>query len=79
MTELKQRQLALKLRNTELRGELRADFGALSRPTGWLGLAGGAAGLVLLLTSLRRPERVSRLLGWTQLALRLIRLFTTRS
>ncbi|MEJ6007587.1 hypothetical protein WG899_18725 [Paucibacter sp. AS339] len=76
LTELKQRQLALKLRNIELRAELRSELGALARPAGWMGLAGGAAGLVLLLAGLRRPGRLSKMLGWTQLVLRLIRLFS---
>ncbi|MCV2352440.1 hypothetical protein [Paucibacter sp. Y2R2-4] len=76
LAELKQRQLALKLRNIELRSEMQAELSSLARPAGWLGLAGGIAGLVLLLTSMRRPDRASRLLGLTQLALRVMRLFT---
>jgi hypothetical protein len=79
LAELKQRQLALKLRNIELRSEMQAELSSLARPAGWLGLAGGVAGLLVLLTSVRRPDRadrVSRLLGLTQLALRVMRLFT---
>ena len=79
LAELKQRQLALKLRNIELRSALQAELSSLARPAGRLGLAGGAAGLLLMMSRFRRQDgaqRLSKLLGLTQLVLRVMRLFT---
>ena len=73
--ELKQRQLALRLRNLELRGQMQADAQQLLRPLGWLSLAGGA----LLFAGLRRPGRVAQALGLVKLGLRLARLLRNLS
>ena len=73
--ELRQRQLALRLRNIELRAAIRSDAQSLSRPATWLGAAGGMAGAVVLASGLRRPGLVSKLLSLTALGLRLARLF----
>ena len=74
LNQLKQRQLALRLRNIELRSALRAEAAQLARPMGWFGAAGGLAGAALLLAGLRRPGMVGKLLVFTQLGLRLGRL-----
>lgn len=76
LLELKQRQLALRLRNIELRAEIRADLKSLSRPAAWFGVAGGVAGATILAADLRRPGFVSKLLGFAQLGLRLARLLS---
>lgn len=75
LLELKQRQLALRLRNIELRAAIRADAQNVARPATWLGAAGGLAGAALLAGGLRRPGLVGKLLGFAQLGLRLARLF----
>ncbi|MBT9494561.1 MAG: hypothetical protein IV107_19920 [Paucibacter sp.] len=74
LNELKQRQLALRLRNIELRAALRGDASNLARPMGWFGAAGGMAGAALLLAGARRPGMVGKFLVFTQLGLRLGRL-----
>ena len=74
LNELQQRQLAMRLRNIELRAELRADAQRLQRPLGWLGLAGGATSVILLLSSLRKPGRLLRVLGFARLGMRIARL-----
>lgn len=76
LNELKQRQLALRLRNIELRAELQTEARRLLRPAHWFGLAGGAAGL--LLSGLRLPRRLAQIVGWAKLGLRLARLFRGR-
>lgn len=74
LQELQQRQLAMRLRNIEIRGELRAELQNLQRPLGWLGLAGSVASVALLLGSLRRPGRLLRAVGLARLGLRVMRL-----
>lgn len=74
LTELQQRQLAMRLRNIEIRTELRAELQHLQRPLGWLGLAGSAASVALLLGALRKPGRLLRALGLARLGLRVLRL-----
>lgn len=76
LNQLKQRQLALRLRNIELRSTLHAEARSLSRPMGLFGAAGGVAGAVMLLAGLRRPGLISKLLGVTTLGLRLARLLS---
>lgn len=77
LAELKQRELALRLRNLELRGEIRREAQIFRQPLGWWGMAGGAAGASLLLRGLKRQgagaasSRLSRWLGFAQLGLRL--------
>jgi hypothetical protein len=71
MTELRQRQLALRLRNIELRGELRAEARRLAKPLGWLGVASAAAGTGVLLAMLRKPGRWLRLVGAARFGLRI--------
>lgn len=75
LNELKLRQLELQLRNLELRGELRAEARAVSRPASWLGLLGSAAGAAVLLGGLRKSGRLLRFVGLAQLGLRLARLW----
>ena len=70
--ELKQRQLALRLRNIELRAALRAEVQGMARPAAWLGV-GGAAALAAL--ALRRPGRLLQVVGLMKAGLRLARLF----
>ena len=73
LNELRQRQLEIRLRDMELRAELRAETGRLIRPiTGmaWLGGALGAVGLVAGL----RMGRGRGVLSWVRLGLRLLRL-----
>lgn len=74
LNQLKQRQLALRLRNIELRSNLHVEARALVKPMGWLSAAGGVAGAVMLVAGLRRPGLVSKLLGFTALGLRLTRM-----
>jgi hypothetical protein len=76
LNELKQRQLALRLRNIELRADIHAEARALAKPMGWFGAAGGVAGAVMMAAGLRRPGLVSKLLGFTTLGLRLARLLS---
>lgn len=76
LAELKQRELALRLRNIELRGEIRREAQVFRQPLGWWGLAGGAAGAGLLLRGLKKGPgaasgRLARWLGFAQLGLRL--------
>lgn len=78
-TELRQRQLALRLRNIELRAELRAGALELVKPIGWLGLAGSAASAAVVVAGLRKPGRLLKLLGLAKLGLRLARLFRSLS
>ena len=79
MAELQQRQLALRLRNLEVRAELRAEARQVARPLGWLSAAGGVAATTLLVASLRRPGRLLRVMGLAKLGLRLVRLFKSFS
>ena len=76
LDRLKARQLALRLRNLELRVELHEQAQHLLKPGfGGLGIwLKGAAGITLLLTAWRGPGRLTRLLGLARLALRLLRL-----
>ena len=77
LNELKQRQLALRLRNIELRSELRADVQRLQQPANWLGAAGaavGAAGLGVLFTGRRPKNRWGMALNLLKLGLRIARL-----
>ena len=77
LNELKQRQLALRLRNIELRSELRADLQRLQQPANWLGAAGaamGAAGLGVLFTGRRPQNRWGLSLNLLKLALRIARM-----
>ncbi|MCV2360472.1 hypothetical protein LNV08_15970 [Paucibacter sp. TC2R-5] len=76
LVELRQRQLALRLRNIELRAEMRAEAQALLKPVGWFGAAGGLAGAAVMAAGLRRPGFFSKVLGFTSLGLRLARLLT---
>ncbi|MCV2356972.1 hypothetical protein LNV09_22750 [Paucibacter sp. B2R-40] len=76
LVELKQRQLALRLRNIELRSEMRAEAQAMLKPVSWFGAAGGLAGAVVMATGLRRAGFVSKVLGFASLGLRLARLLT---
>ena len=76
LAELKQRELALRLRNIELRGAIRREGQVFRQPLGWWGLAGGAAGASLLLRGLKNrsggeSSRLARWLGFAQLGLRL--------
>ncbi|MET0518651.1 MAG: hypothetical protein ABW005_07430 [Burkholderiaceae bacterium] len=79
LTELRQRQLALRLRNIELRAELHAEAQHLAKPLAWLGVAGAAAGTGVLLAMLRKPGRWLRLLGAAKMGLRLSRLWKSFS
>ncbi|MDN3922581.1 hypothetical protein [Roseateles violae] len=72
--ELQQRQLALRLRNLELRAGLRSDLRRLARPLGWFGAAGAGAGIAVLLAGARRPGSLLRALGIARLGLRIARL-----
>ncbi|RQO55566.1 hypothetical protein DBR47_20130 [Paucibacter sp. KBW04] len=80
LAELKQRELALRLRNIELRGEIRREAQVFRQPLGWWGLAGGAAGASFLLRGLKQKgagaesSRLARWLGFAQLGLRLANL-----
>ncbi len=74
LTELRQRQLALRLRSIELRAEMHAEAQALLKPMGWFGAAGGLAGAAVMAAGFRRPGLVSKLLGFASLGLRLARL-----
>ena len=76
LDRLKARQLALRLRNLELRAELHEQAQHLLKPGfGGLGIwLKGAAGITLLLTAWRGPGRLTRQLGLAKLALRLLRL-----
>ncbi|WP_310386845.1 hypothetical protein [Roseateles sp.] len=76
LNQLKQRQLALRLRNIELRSALRTEAAQLARPMGWVGAAGGLAGALILAAGLKRPGFLGRLLVFTQLGLRLGRLLS---
>jgi len=64
----------MRLRNIELRTEMRVELQQLQRPLGWLGLAGSAASVALLLGALRRPGRLLRALGLARLGLRVLSL-----
>jgi len=70
---LRQRQLELRLRSTELRAELGDDLRTLNRPWRWVGVATSLLGTLALGLSLRRPGMVGRGLLGTQLVLRLLR------
>ena len=77
LNQLKQRQLALRLRNIELRSELRADLQGLRQPASWLGAAGaviGAAGVGAFLNRQSQPSRLGSALNLLKLALRITRL-----
>lgn len=71
LDELKQRQLEIRLRDMELRAELRAETGRLVRPIHGLAWLGGALGALGLVAGLRRRRGV---LTWVRLGLRLLRL-----
>jgi hypothetical protein len=72
--ELKQKQLALRLRNLELRAEFHANTQELTRPLAVAGLGvSGAAAALLLFVAWRRPGRLTQGLGLAKLALRLVR------
>ncbi|MCV2369849.1 hypothetical protein [Roseateles oligotrophus] len=77
LVELQQRQLALRLRNIELRAEMHSEAQALLKPMGWVGAAGGLAGALLMVTGLRRPGFVGRVLSFAALGLRLARLMSS--
>ena len=77
LNQLKQRQLALRLRNIELRTELRVDVQRLRQPASWLGAAGaavGAAGVGAFLNRQSQPRRLGTALNLLKLALRIARL-----
>lgn len=74
LTELRQRQLALRLRNIELRSEMRAEAQTVLRPMTWLSAAGGLAGAAVLAAGLGRAGFVSKALGFASLGLKLARL-----
>jgi hypothetical protein len=77
LNQLKQRQLALRLRNIELRTELRVDVQRLRQPASWLGAAGaavGAAGMEAFLNRQSQPGRWGSALNLLKLALRIARL-----
>ncbi len=73
LSELKQRQLEIRLRDMELRAELRAQTSRLTRPISGLAWLGGALGAMGLVAGLRR-KRGRGLLTWVRLGLRLLRL-----
>ncbi len=73
LNELKQRQLEIRLRDMELRAELRAEAGRMARPIKGLAWLGGALGAATLVAGLRRT-RGRGLLTWVRLGLRLVRL-----
>ena len=79
LAELKARELELKLRSLELRGELREqlqDYKAHAiESLQWVGLAGGTLGLMGLLLRLRHGARARQVLVWLMLGLRLRRLW----
>ena len=71
---LRQRRLELRLRSTELRGELEKDIAQLRRPWRWVSVLASLAGTAALGWSLRRPGLLAgRGLVFAQLALRLLR------
>lgn len=77
LNQLKQRQLALRLRNIELRAELRVDVQRLRQPASWIGAAGaaiGAAGVGAFLNRQSQPGRWGSALNLLKLALRIARL-----
>ncbi|MDC8785370.1 hypothetical protein [Roseateles koreensis] len=75
LQNLRQQQLALRLRNIELREQIRTELAGLSQPLGWWGLAGGAVGAALLMRNMRSQGLGSpRWLAFVQLALRVVNL-----
>jgi len=79
LTELKARELELRLRSMALREELREDLrvcrAGWAGPLLWARVAGGGLGLAGLLLRLRHGGRSRQVLGWLRLGLRAARLW----
>ena len=79
LAELKARELALKLRSVELRGEFREELQDYKEHAAqrlqWIGMAGGTLGLVGLLLRLRGDGRAREWMVWLMLGLRARRLW----
>ena len=82
LTELKARELELRLRSMELREEMRGYKARVSEPLRWAGLAklaGGGLGLAGLLMGLRHGSTSRRILVWLSLGLKALRLWRSFS
>ena len=78
LTELKARELELRLRSMEVRDELHAYRTSWAQPMRWArvaSVAGGGLGLAGVLLRLRHDSRSRRLLGWLTLGLQALRVW----
>ena len=78
LNELRQRQLEIRLRNAELRAELRTETDQLLRPFAWLQGWAGIVGAAGMLAGMRRSKGL-RMFAWAKLGLRLVRLWFSAS